>query len=121
MLGTVRIPGAVVALGAALLFATTSHQAFAREELSVATEIEGQRVYDKACGTCHNSGVGGAPRFGVPGDWEKRIDKGLSTLIDHAINGYQGQAGMMPPKGGFADLSDQEVEAAVRFMVAKSS
>lgn len=38
-------------------------------------------------------------------------------LYDHSINGFQGETGVMPPKGGFANFSDEEVKAAVDYMV----
>ena len=44
--------------------------------------------------------------------------KGRSTLYDHAIKGYQGKGGVMPPKGGNAALTDADVKAAVDCMVA---
>ena len=44
----------------------------------------------------------------------------METLVDHAINGFTGEAGYMPPKGGRLDLSDEEVTAAVEYMVAES-
>ena len=51
--------------------------------------------------------------------WAPRLEQGLETLIGHAINGYQGDAGYMPPKGGRLDLSDDEVSAAVEYMVGE--
>ena len=44
----------------------------------------------------------------------------MDVLKDHAINGYTGSAGYMPAKGGRVDLSDDEVAAAVDYMVAES-
>lgn len=80
----------------------------------------GQQVYDQACAMCHAQGVAGAPRLGSAGEWQTRFDKGLETLVDHAINGFQGEAGMMPARGGRADLSDEQVRAAVRYMISAS-
>jgi cytochrome c5 len=50
--------------------------------------------------------------------WEKRIAQGKEVLYKHAIGGYTGSAGMMPAKGGNASLKDEEVKAAVDYMVA---
>ncbi len=47
-----------------------------------------------------------------------RSHKVADTLHKHAIEGYQGKAGYMPPKGGRTDLSDQSVMNAVEHMVA---
>jgi cytochrome c5 len=52
--------------------------------------------------------------------WAKRIAKGLDTLYASAINGVQGNAGVMPAKGGNPALSNAEVKAAVDYIVAQS-
>ena len=74
-------------------------------------------MYDTACVVCHQTGVGGAPKVGDKAAWADRITQGEATLADHAIKGFQGKTGMMPPKGGRADLSDEDVKAAVSYMV----
>jgi cytochrome c5 len=81
---------------------------------------KGEDVYAKSCSTCHGMGIAGAPKVGDAAAWEARIAQGEQTLLDHAINGYQGSAGYMPAKGGFAYLSDEDVAAAVAYMVAES-
>ena len=81
---------------------------------------KGEDVYAKSCSTCHGMGIAGAPKVGDAAAWEARIAQGEQTLLDHAINGYQGSAGYMPAKGGFAFLSDEDVAAAVAYMVAES-
>ena len=78
---------------------------------------KGKKVYDTACVVCHQTGVGGAPKIGDKAAWADRIAQGEATLADHAIKGFQGKTGMMPPKGGRADLSDEDVKAAVSYMV----
>jgi len=83
-----------------------------------ATEVaSGESVYQSACAACHNAGVAGAPAQGDSAAWAERIDKGMETLYRHAIEGFQGSAGVMPAKGGNPTLSDEEVKAAVDFMV----
>jgi cytochrome c5 len=81
---------------------------------------DGQQVYQAACFACHDAGVAGAPKVGDKGQWAKRIAKGLGTLYASAVNGVQGSAGVMPPKGGNLALSDAEVKAAVDYMVGRS-
>jgi cytochrome c5 len=81
---------------------------------------DGQAVYQRACFACHGTGVAGAPKLGDQGAWDPRIAKGMDTLVSHAINGFQGDKGMMPPKGGNMSLSDDEVAAAVSYMVEES-
>lgn len=78
---------------------------------------KGKKVYDTACVVCHQTGVGGAPKVGDKAAWADRIAQGEATLADRAIKGFQGKTGMMPPKGGRADLSDEDVKAAVSYMI----
>jgi cytochrome c5 len=82
-----------------------------------ATAADGKAVYDQYCMACHAQGVAGAPKFGSAEAWKDRIAKGKETLYEHAINGFQGESGVMPPKGGFANLSDEQVKAGVDYMV----
>lgn len=81
---------------------------------------KGEAAYKKTCALCHAAGVAGAPKPGDKADWGPRIAKGDEVLHQHAIKGFTGAKGMMPPKGGNAALSDEEVKAAVDYMVAQS-
>lgn len=81
----------------------------------------GEDTYNKTCMACHGTGAAGAPKIGDKADWGPRVAQGKQTLYDHAIKGFTGQKGAMPPKGGAAQLSDDEVKAAVDFMVSKAS
>lgn len=87
---------------------------------NAAGEDKGKAVYDTTCAACHAMGVAGAPKFGDKAAWKDRIAKGIATLHDHAIKGFQGKAGFMPPKGGNASLPDAHVKAAVDYMVSKA-
>ena len=87
---------------------------------AVAKALDGEQVYNAACVACHGSGVAGAPKVGDAGAWKARIATGTDTLNKHALEGFQGAGGFMPPKGGRTDLSDAEVMSAVDFMVSKS-
>lgn len=82
--------------------------------------VDGTEVYNTACQACHTAGIAGAPKLGAADAWEPRIAQGLELLIEHAIKGYQGEAGVMPAKGGNASLSDEQVAAAVEYMVSES-
>jgi len=64
--------------------------------------------------------VAGAPKPGDKADWGPRIAQGEETLYKHALEGYTGAKGMMPARGGGAALKDEEVKAAVDYMVAQS-
>lgn len=86
----------------------------AREEVDLE---EGQQVYDRSCASCHEQGIAGAPARGDQQQWEARLEKGYDALVANSIAGYQGEAGVMPPRGGNPDLSDEEVAAAVAYMM----
>ena len=86
----------------------------------VATAMSGPQVYNAACIACHGSGIGGAPVVGEADVWAERIAQGSATLYEHAIVGFTGSSGFMPAKGARMDLSDDEVQAAVDYMVAES-
>lgn len=88
-------------------------------ELS-ASAAAGQETYETACKVCHGAGLAGAPRPGIKEDWTGRLDQDISVIYDHAINGFQGSKGVMPPKGGQMQLSDEAVKQAVDFMVESS-
>jgi len=83
----------------------------------VETAMTGPQVYNEACLVCHGAGVGGAPVVGDAAAWAARIEQGSDTLYMHAIEGFTGQMGYMPPKGARMDLSDDEVRGAVDYMV----
>jgi cytochrome c5 len=86
----------------------------------VAEVLSGPQVYNQACLACHGAGVGGAPVVGDPAAWTSRIAQGTDLLSRHVIEGYTGSAGYMPPKGGRMDLSDEEILAAMTYMVEES-
>jgi cytochrome c5 len=76
----------------------------------------GEAVFTHTCIACHGKGAYHAPVLGNASDWEPRLKQDTSTLVGHAINGHRG----MPPKGGFFLLSDEEVAAAVAYVVERS-
>ena len=80
----------------------------------------GKSVYGKVCALCHAAGVAGAPKPGDKADWGPRIAQGDALLYKHSLEGYTGAKGVMPPRGASAGLSDDEVKAAVRYMVDAS-
>ena len=85
-----------------------------------AVASDGEAIFNSTCKNCHTTGVMGAPKLGDKADWEPRIAQGLEALNKHAIKGFTGKKGFMPPKGGKASLSEQEVKAAVEYMVDAS-
>lgn len=76
-------------------------------------ERSGEAVFNSACSACHGSGVLGAPRRGNADDWADRLPKGMDVLIEHSINGFNA----MPPRGACGNCSDEEIIAAVEYMI----
>jgi cytochrome c5 len=75
----------------------------------------GEALYKQACVACHAAGVAGAPKLGDKAAWAPRLQQGLPALVQSAIKGK----GAMPPKGG-SSASDQDLRAAVEYMVSAS-
>ena len=112
-LGRVLMPGEEASAGDPVV-------AEAEQPPPVEAAMSGPQVYNDACLVCHGAGVGGAPVMGEADAWSERIAQGNDMLYQHALEGYTGQAGYMPPKGARLDLSDDEVRAAVDYMVSES-
>lgn len=87
---------------------------------SGAALADGEAVYNSGCAACHAIGVAGAPKLGDKDAWAARVAQDVATTYDHAINGYQGESGVMPPKGGFMNLSDDDIKLAVDYMLGAS-
>ncbi len=88
----------------------------AASEIAATTSAKGQDVYSTACLACHMTGAAGAPKLGDKAAWKDRLAQGMATLYANANKGK----GAMPPKGGRMDLSDQDIQAAVDYMVEQS-
>ena len=78
----------------------------------------GEAVVKARCSLCHEGGAGGAPKIGDRGDWEPRAARGKLALYETALRGKPNTA--MMPRGGFRDLSADEVMSAVDYMVARA-
>lgn len=75
----------------------------------------GKDVFNGVCTACHTAGVLGAPKFGDKAAWAARIAKGEDVLVSSALKGFNA----MPPKGGNPNLSDDEIKAAVQYMLSE--
>lgn len=74
----------------------------------------GEATFKKTCSTCHAAGVAGAPKFGSYDDWAPRIKQGMDLLYQHAIHG---KPPGMPARGMCFNCSDDDLKAAVDYMV----
>ena len=86
----------------------------------VSDNEQAESTYKSKCAACHGVGVAGAPKLGDKAAWAVRIAQGDEVLLQHAIKGFKGDTGYMPPKGGFMTLSDEEISASVQYMVSQS-
>lgn len=72
-----------------------------------------EEIYQTYCMACHATGVSEAPILGNAEMWAPRIEKGIEALYQSSINGLN----VMPPRGTCVDCSDDEMRAAVDYMV----
>jgi cytochrome c5 len=85
-------------------------------QASAADLIKGEKIYTATCLSCHGAGVLGAPKLADKAAWVPRLAKGNAVLQANALNGFN----MMPAKGGNAMLKDDDVKAAVDYMLSKA-
>ena len=76
----------------------------------------GEQVYNASCMACHAVGVANAPKLGDKAAWEPRAAKGVDGLLATAISGLNA----MPPKGTCAACSDDELKAAIEYILSQS-
>ena len=81
-----------------------------------ATARTGEQIVESHCVKCHGPGLNGAPRLDDRDAWIQRARLGFDSLVASAIHGH----GPMPARGGMADLTDDEMRAAVAYMFQKS-
>jgi len=75
----------------------------------------GEKISNAACLRCHGAGLMKSPKIGKTKDWSPRLKKGKTTLYANAINGVN----KMPARGGKKSLSDEDVKAAVDYMLTQ--
>jgi cytochrome c5 len=79
----------------------------------------GREVFEQTCVKCHGDETSNAPFIGDENNWKPRVKQGIQTLVRHALEGHGGPDGM-PPKGGFSRLGNEDVAAAVSYLVHES-
>jgi cytochrome c5 len=110
--------GQVLLMGSAELAAAP--QPTAAVAAPADTVLTGEQVYNQACTACHSpvtAAATGAPALGDGAAWEPRVAQGMDMLTDHAINGFTGESGLMPAKGGQVNLSDEQIVDAIEYML----
>ena len=79
---------------------------------------KGRSLWLENCEGCHGYGIADAPIPMQPDDWKHRVIKDRALLYKHAIEGFIGEDySMMPARGGNDELNDEQVKAAVDYML----
>ena len=102
---------------AAQASAVAAAAAAAASQVAYGGTLDGSVIFGNLCTGCHTSGAGGAPMLTAAG-MGARMGQGKDTLYKHAIEGFQGSAGVMPAKGGNPGLTDEQVKATVDWMLS---
>lgn len=82
--------------------------------ISADAQTVGKQLYESVCMACHAAGVAGAPKIGDSADWAPYIATGMDTMLAVSITGK----GAMPPRGGAANATDDQLRAAIEYMIA---
>jgi cytochrome c5 len=80
--------------------------------------VTAEETYKAKCSTCHDAGLAGAPRIGDKAEWARRNGQGTDLLYKSALQGKPNTA--MMAKGGFTELTDDEVTAVVDYLLAQA-
>lgn len=110
------------ALAAALVFASLAAAPAGAQQFPEFPEPrleQGRAIWLGTCEACHANDVAGAPLISNKVAWKPRLAKGRDALYRSALRGLTGPMGtQMPPRGGNDGLSDDQVRAAVDYMMA---
>jgi cytochrome c5 len=87
--------------------------AAAAPQQAAAVNPAGEKLYKSVCFACHATGVANAPKFGDKAAWDPYIKTGMDAMVKVAMQGKP----PMPPKGGAANASEDDIRAAVQYMV----
>ncbi|MFY0478737.1 c-type cytochrome [Achromobacter marplatensis] len=85
----------------------------AAPQAAAAVNPAGEKLYKSVCFACHATGVANAPKFGDKAAWDPYIKTGMDAMVKVAMQGKP----PMPPKGGAANASEDDIRAAVQYMV----
>jgi len=73
------------------------------------------RLYEGSCKTCHTSRESGAPLTLDRGAWDPRWEKGVDTLLDNTISGFEA----MPPGGLCFSCTADDYRNLIAFMAGR--
>ena len=76
----------------------------------------GAEIVNQYCITCHGRGLYNAPRIGDAEAWQAKLAEGREHLWQVVLQGEKA----MPPRGNCHDCSDDELRAAMDYLIAQS-
>jgi cytochrome c5 len=98
-------------------FGAVSHSETAQEHTESQIDPSlGKDVYESVCASCHNAGIAGAIKLSDKATWKKHIHHGIDHMVESVIKGK----GAMPARGGDPNLTDEEIKAAVNYIVEQT-
>lgn len=74
-------------------------------------------LYEVSCKACHANPESGAPAVAVPAVWRDRWTKGMPTLLEHALAGFNG----MPAGGQCFSCTPDDYRALIRFLAGQEA
>ena len=81
---------------------------------AAAAALDGATIYEQVCAACHTSGVLNAPKVGDNAEWMSRNQKGLDTLLRHAVQGFNQMPAQSP------GVPEEGVKAAILHILNQS-
>lgn len=92
-------------------------KAIASAPLRKLTLEDGKKLYEENCSVCHNVGFKNAPKPGDTAAWKPIIEQGFVTTYEDVSSGRKGH----PPRGACPTCSDEELIAAIKYMMQTGS
>ena len=106
--------GTAGSTGTTVVAAASPSAAAGGATAAAAIDEAGEKIYKQYCFACHLTGVAEAPKTGDTQAWADRAATGFDALFTSVVNGK----GAMPPRSGFPHLSDEELKAGIRYLLA---
>lgn len=98
------------------LGSTAEHGATMKHDQSHVDISLGKDVYERVCSVCHDNGVAGAIKITDKATWRSHIHHGINHMVESVIKGK----GAMPARGGDPNLTDEEIESAVHYIIQQT-
>ena len=95
---------------------TAEHGAAMKHDQSHADISLGKEVYERVCYACHDNGVAGAIKMTDKATWRSHAHHGMDHMVESVIKGK----GAMPARGGDPNLTDEEIESAVHYIIQQT-